>query len=313
MKKLAFFAGILSATTSVLALTLTVAPKANAADIKAVDTVVIIDESGSMGGEQSWIQQVIPSLESAFKAAGFGSGADGNNYGLVGFGGGGSGNLGRTLTANGNKLFGANDFATAASNLVTSGGFEDGYSAIDYTFNNYNFRSSAVKNFILVTDEDRDNGNNALTSQNILNRLKNSGTLLNAVVNATFRDGNGTTALGIDSKANAYLADGSGGFTKSPGGTAVSGFGTTIPDYVDVALATSGAAWDLNQLRNGGDLAQSFTNGFIDIKVQEVVNTGGGNEEIPEPLTILGTLTAGAFGTQFMRKRKQMQAAKSEA
>lgn len=36
-------------------------------------------------------------------------------------------------------------------------------------------------------------------------------------------------------------------------------------------------------------------------------------EEVPEPLTILGTLTAGAFGTQFMKKRKQMQAAKSEA
>lgn len=36
-------------------------------------------------------------------------------------------------------------------------------------------------------------------------------------------------------------------------------------------------------------------------------------EEVPEPLTILGTLTAGAFGTQFMKKRKKMQAAKSEA
>ncbi|WP_414621434.1 PEP-CTERM sorting domain-containing protein [Calothrix sp. CCY 0018] len=36
-------------------------------------------------------------------------------------------------------------------------------------------------------------------------------------------------------------------------------------------------------------------------------------EEVPEPLTILGTLTAGAFGTQFMKKRKQMQAVKSEA
>ncbi len=313
MKKLAFFAGILSATTSVFALTLTVAPKANAVSLNAVDTVVIIDESGSMAGEQSWIQQVIPALESAFQAAGFGSGTDANRYGLVGFGGGGSGNLGRTLTANGNQLFGAADFSTAASNLVTSGGFEDGYSAIDYTFNNYNFRSEAVKNFILVTDEDRDNGNNALTSQNILNRLQNSGTLLNAVVDATFRDRNGTRALGIDSKGSAYLADGSGGFTKSAGGTAISGFGTTIPDYVDVALATNGAAWDLNQLRQGGNLAQSFTTGFIDIKVQEVVNTGGPTEEVPEPLTILGTLTAGAFGTQFMRKRKQMQAVRSDA
>ena len=154
MKKIAFFAGILSATTSVLALTLTVAPKANAINVKAVDTVVIIEESGAMGGEQSWIQQVIPSLESAFKAEGFGAGTDSNRYGLVGFGSGGSGVLGRTLTANGNQLFGASDFATAASQLVTSGGFEDGYSAIDYTFNNYNFRSGAVKNFFLVTDED---------------------------------------------------------------------------------------------------------------------------------------------------------------
>ena len=131
------------------------------------------------------------------------------------------------------------------------------------------------------------------------------------MINAGFQDGNGNTSLGIDSTGTAYLADGSGGFTKNAGGKAVSGFGSTIPDYVDVALATNGAAWDLNQLRQGGDLAQSFTNGFIDVKVQEVV--GPPTEEVPEPLTILGTLTAGAFGTQFMRKRKKMQAAKSDA
>ncbi len=315
MKKLAFFAGILTATTGVFALTLTVAPKANAVNVKAVDTVVIIDESGSMAGEQAWIQQVIPALESALQAAGVGSGADANRYGLVGFGRSGSGTLGRSLTANGNQFFSSSDFSTAASGLVTSGGFEDGYSAIDFTLNNYSFRSGSEfgKNFILVTDEDRDNGNGALTFQTTFNRLQNNGTLLNAVVNARFRDGNGTTALGIDSKENAYLADGSGGFTRSTGGTAVFGSGSTIPDYVDLALDTGGAAWDLNQLRAGGNLAQSFTNGFIDIKVREFVEPGVPSEPVPEPMTILGTLTAGAFGTQFMRKRKQMKAAKSKA
>lgn len=48
-----------------------------------------------------------------------------------------------------------------------------------------------------------------------------------------------------------------------------------------------------------------------------IIVTGGGTpgptEEVPEPLTILGTLTAGAFGAKFMKKRKQMQAVKSEA
>ena len=97
MKKLAFLAGILTATTSVLALTFTFASFAYAASVKAVETVVVIDESGSMSGEQSWIQQVIPNLESAFKAAGFGGGADANRYGLVGFGSSGSGILGRSL------------------------------------------------------------------------------------------------------------------------------------------------------------------------------------------------------------------------
>lgn len=78
-------------------------------------------------------------------------------------------------------------------------------------------------------------------------------------------------------------------------------------------MATNGAGWDLSQLCQGGNLAQSFTTGFIDIKVQEVVNTGGPTDEVPEPLTILGTLTAGAFGAKLMRKRKKMLAAKSEA
>ncbi|MEC4816218.1 MAG: PEP-CTERM sorting domain-containing protein [Scytonema sp. PMC 1069.18] len=297
IKKFIPILGFMSATSAVFALTNAIAPRANAANVKAVDTIVIVDESGSMAGEQAWLQQVIPSLESAFKTANYGSGSDTNRYGLVGFGSGlNPGNLGRSLTANGNLFFDASQYSTASSSLRTSGSFEDGYSAIDFVLNNYNFRPGVVTNFILVTDEDRDNGNNSLTSQNTLSNLQSQGILLNAVINARFRDGSNNTALGIDSKGNAYLTDGSGDVVKSTGGVAISGYGTTVNDYVNVALNTGGGAWNLNQLRQGGTVANSFTKGFIDLKVQEVVRTDNNPKPVPEPITILGSAMALGIG-----------------
>ena len=151
---------------------------ANAASF--ADVVVIIDESGSMAGEQTWVSGLIPSLDTALRNAGVGNGADVNRYGLVGFGSGISGgDLGRTLTVGGGLFGTPTEFSTAASGLVTSGGFEDGYSAIDYALNNYTSRAGAATNYILVTDEDRDNGNNALNRANILSRLSASNILLN--------------------------------------------------------------------------------------------------------------------------------------
>ena len=100
--------------------------------------------------------------------------------------------------------------------------------------------------------------------------MTSTNTLLNAIVNANFSCG-GVAALGSDSKGNGYTANGAGGYAVCAGATVRNGAGTTVANYVDLALATGGAAWNLNLLRAGGATADSFTAAFTAIKVQEIV------------------------------------------
>lgn len=253
-----------------------------------------------MSGEHSFLEDVITSLDSALLTAG----VTNRSYGVVGFGGnftnpGSPRMLGSGLT----------DAATTKTNLgglFINGGTEDGYSGIDFAINSFNYTPGAAINYVLVTDEDRDNTDNALTYGSVLSSLTSRNILLNAVVNASFRVGTPTgtsTALGLNDN-EAYVADGAGGFDAYPGGTIVGGAGTTVSDYVNMALATGGAAWDLNQLRAGGLSALSFTNAFIDIKVDEITTQPPSPSAIPVPAAfplLLGGL--GLMGAVARRRK----------
>lgn len=274
------------------------ASAANAAPF--ADIIVVIDESGSMGGEHAFIGPAMVNLDGAL----IGLGITPNQFGLVGFGADAlHGTPGHTHLVGGG-LFGTSaQFSAATGGLVLTGATEDGYSGIAHALT-YPFRAGSARNIILVTDEDRDNAGGP-SRASILQSLDDNDATLNAIVNATFRSpSTGTqSALGIDSDGNAYFADGLGGFTTAPGGFVFSAFGNTDFDYIQLALLTGGAAWDLNQLRLGGLTAQSFTNAFVQIKAQEIREQGA----VPEPssIAVWCSLAALVGGVYFTRRRRQ--------
>jgi len=236
----------------------------------AADVIVVIDESGSMSGEQRWIGEMIPLLDENLQQYGIGSESQANLYGLVGYGN--RSVVPRTLEVEGEKLGSVEGFQAASNRLITSGGTEDGWRAIDYALNQFPRRNGAALNIILATDEDRDNTNSNITYVSVLSLLNENRALLNAVVNARIRCGDGRSALGVDSLGTGYVKDGNGGFTRCEGAHAISGSGRTVDHYVDLAMENGGAAWDLSFLRSGGKNAESFTKALLDIKVEEILS-----------------------------------------
>jgi len=186
------------------------------ASAQAIDFVTIMDESGSMGGEQDFIRQLVPDLDAALA----GRGRADNQYGLVGYGAGNP--APRKFPIGGNDLGSVADFVAASNALQTSGGFEDGYDGIDFALNNIAYRQGSDRFLLLVTDEDRDNGKPALTFASIQTALQASNARLFGIVNQQITTPQGQEAMLTDG-TNAYVADGQGGFVKVAGVTLLDG------------------------------------------------------------------------------------------
>jgi len=248
-----------------------------------VDFVVVMDESGSMVGEQIFILQAVPLIDEALKARGFGNDTtDLNLFAAIGYGA--ADPTPRVVT----------DFTDSATFVATtsfflSGGTEDGYDGIIATNESLSFRSDAVKNIVLVTDEDRDVFDSGDTRADVLDLILGLDAILNLVVNVRIEN-DGVQQIGL---CYNETEDGSGTLTTSfvqgvdddgnpvgipmDGGAVVSGFGTTIPDYVDLldeldAARFAGCVFDLNILRAGGNASAAFAQTFVDRKVEEIVS-----------------------------------------
>ena len=244
------------------------------------DVVVLMDDSGSMFTAQQFSKQLINDLESAFVGSGVGDGTLGiNRYGLVEFGGFND-FAGTVPLGPGGALFGTPaEFAVGIDTLTQSGFAEDGYEAIHFGLDNYSLREDAAKFFILVTDEDRAAIlDPTLDYGNTFTRLRAGDVVLEAIVDVSIEDSQNIAALALDSIGNAFVADGAGGFTKSPGGRLTGGFFNTIQDYANLSHDTTGIVGDIDSISLGGFDTTSFSN---ILSTQIGPHAGGGDDGTP--------------------------------
>lgn len=138
-----------------------------AADVGA-DIVIVLDESGSMGTERSWVKTLAVDLDAFLKSNNIGSATVPNRFGLVGFGGDKTKGYevahkhlisGLEFASTDNPSWSTNFNAAVdsiGSHYSASSAVEDGYAALTMALGSYGWRVSFVgKVIVLLTDEPR--------------------------------------------------------------------------------------------------------------------------------------------------------------
>ncbi|MFO8027862.1 MAG: autotransporter domain-containing protein [Opitutales bacterium] len=244
----------------------------------------VVDESGSMSGEHQFLQDQAASIESGLSTTGISN----LNFGLVGYGN--TDSVPRLFEMDGSNLGDAAAFSSAASSLEIDGSTEDGYAGIDFALDQFSGLTGSTF-VVLVTDEDRDildeseyPGASSLTPSSMEQALTAANARLVSIVDQQILDNQSSEALVINPDDQTFQADGSGDVERSENGSLGSrADGDTTVDYAELALATGGIVADLEQLREGGDTADSFTIAFIDSLVNIVlISTGGIFEQLAE-------------------------------
>ena len=217
-------------------------------------TVLIVDESGSMG-ELSWLGAFLQAAQAGGKTE-RGS-VEAEKFALVLYT-----SYARPVLFNSQSFGSIEDVAEVLGSANRgSGGEEDGYQAIRKALDLYADRSQNGLHLLLFTDEDRDRLDNQESFNELLVDLKKSNVLFDVVVKAVFtcEDGRDAVAMTADRVGYVLSEDGSAGealvrcenVEAHPIGSDAE---TTVPDYVELAHRLGGTAWQIQASKLDGRL-----------------------------------------------------------
>lgn len=258
--------------TSALVSVVTLSANAQA-QVTNLQAIFVVDESGSMGGEQTFLGSFVPALDAELAALGIAG-----SYGLVGYGD--SSTVARKVLVGGGDFGTPGQFTAASGTLSTSGSTEDGYDGITFALTNYFFATGpgTQRIVVLVTDEDRDefDATDSLTSVQAL--LLSNGATLSGILGQEITDQAGTDAIGASQTQTFIDANGDGIPEASTAPILGTAAGTTTVDYTNPILSGGGCVANLNLLRLGGTAADAFARVLQRCLVQLIVappSTGG--------------------------------------
>jgi hypothetical protein len=213
----------------------------------AYRTVLIVDESGSMGQSLDWLGSVLEAAQVSSDALTYD--VRPVEFGLVLYT-----DSARTVSLDGELFNPVSEVAKALKSAGGKGGEEDGYLAIREAINTYRQYSPNGLHLLLFSDEDRDVRDVGESFDSILSDLTDSNAILDVVVNAQFTCKDGRQAVGVTADREGYVL-GDDGFEQceqveisSIGGDA----NTSVPDYVILALRLGGTAWQIGAFRHDG-------------------------------------------------------------
>ncbi|XP_062505156.1 uncharacterized protein LOC134181891 isoform X2 [Corticium candelabrum] len=217
---------------------------------QAVEIIFVIDESGSMEGDQSWFTRDFINRTNTLLKDRYGIGmSKPNKFGLLVFA-----SYNRKPDDMG-KLIVERVVAEEFSYIEFhhNGKIEDGYEAIKIAARELKEHNDAKKLIVLVTDEDRDNANATLTKELLKNTLIDNNISLDVVVNNVFESADGREAVGVGPSGEEYpafiLHHGDDPLPTKGQSVKDSAHGTTLYDYVEMAWNLCGVAWDINMVK----------------------------------------------------------------
>ena len=221
---------------------------------QAADIILLIDESGSMTMQHKWIPEMVNHLDNALMEVGIGVDPR-NRFGVLGFGDcNNETGFGKDVFNQGIDAYVLSENISKLTQALSIGGkYEDGYGSIVSAFQQFSFRDGA-KNFILISDEDRDILS-SVTRDDVELLLKANNIVLDVVVNQEFAAGD-IRAFGINTVKTAYIYDPSlVSFFRAIDhiGAPIhdSAHGSTNEDYTQLAFLVKGGSWDLGLLQQG--------------------------------------------------------------
>ena len=140
---------------------------------------------------------------------------------------------------------------------------EDGYLAMTTQLDKIDLTGCSSRQFLLLTDEDRDEvlaaGNPELTYDYVLNKLREHNIVLHVVVKEMYEGPENEPLFGMDYNRVGYGVA-SGGRVVGATWVIDSAHGNTNSEYTQLAFQLKGSAWDISKLRQCKFLSAFYPN-----------------------------------------------------